>query len=67
MTFWTVLKTTFTLLPEIIDLIKNTAQLVESGYNEIRMKILLGKFNNAVEQAKTTKNTSALENMFNPK
>lgn len=64
------LKALFSLLisvPDIVSIVKQIAEAIELGRDYIDLRIQLKKFDQAAEKAKDDKNTSELENLFNPK
>ena len=60
-TFLTIVK----FLPEIIAFIKMLGKLVESGKNVLEVKALMRDYDAANKKANETKDTSALEDLFN--
>jgi len=57
--------TAIKFLPELISIIKTIAQMVESGKSYLEIKKFLGELNDAIKKANESKDTSAIENMFN--
>lgn len=53
-------------LPDLIALLKQIGQAVDAGEHYIDVRISLGKFDDAAKKAKDDKDTSGLENLFNP-
>jgi hypothetical protein len=55
------------LLPELIEGFKKLGELLEQGSHALEVKISLKKFDQAAAKAEKEKDTSELENLFNPK
>jgi hypothetical protein len=64
--FWGVLKLVFTLMPEIISIVKTLIVWGESGVDWIATKDRARKWSAAAKKARETGDTSGLEQMFNP-
>lgn len=54
-------------VPDLIGIIKQIWAAIEAGKDFIELRINLGKFDKAVGKAKKEKDTSELEDLFNPK
>lgn len=54
-------------LPQLLSLLEAVGQAVETGAHYVDVHIKLGEFDDAAKKAKDEKDTSGLEDIFNPK